>query len=253
MINFNRMAKRDIKALLAILLAIGYIDIGAIEITPHEFRLVVRGPIFWRLTSGLPPFMHSTGGALPGKAYLKLQAMIAYLLLIDEIDLNSANVGASTVVGTLSSRWFKWKQLQQMLGENQTSFKRNRLILMVMNLAVGLSLYDTKRGLTITGLTGSVDHTMSVIATSRDLAREGRRLPSLLTPPVQSPQLAALNKLVGAMMILQQMRVVGIYLARGGEFGFGIGGDLSRLKVLPKIFKQKIDAANKAAAEAGNP
>jgi len=249
MINFNRMTKRDIKALIAILLAIGYIDIGAIEITPHEFHLVVRGPIFWRLTSGLPPFLHTTGGALAGKAYLKLQAMIAYLLLIDEIDLYSGNVGASTIVGTLSSRWFKWKRLHQMMGENPKSFKRNRIILMLLNLVVGLSLYETKRGLTISGLTGTADHHMAFVATSRELAREERMLPSLLTPPIRSPQLSALNKIVGAMMILQQMRVVGIYLARGGELGVGIGGDLYRLKVLPKIFKQKIEAANKAAGE----
>lgn len=244
MLNFKKMPERDIKNLLALLLAVGYIDVGAIEITRYGFQLVLRGPIFWRLTSGMPPYMHSTGGGLAGRAYLQLEALLAYLLLIDEVYLASATVGASTIVGIISSKWFRWTYLQRTLGEMKRSFKRNRIILMLLNLVVGLNLFETKRGLTLTGLSATRDgHEMSFVATAVELARETRTLPSLLTPPIRSPQLSVLNKLVGAMLIFQQLRINGIYMGRGGELGFGISGDVLRLKVLPQLFKRKIEAA----------
>ena len=247
MLNFKKMPERDIKKLLALLLAVGYLDIGAIEISKFGFRLVLRGPIFWRLTSGMPPYLHSTGAGPAGRAYLQLEALVAYLLLIDEVYLTSATVGASTIVGIIGSKWFTWRYLQKMLRENRLSFKRNRIILMVLNLVVGLNLFETRHGLTLTGLAATIQHEMAFVASSRELTREQRILPSLLTPPIRSPQLGVLNKLVGALLMIQQLRVVGIYVGRGGELGFGISGDMLRLKVLPQLFKQKMAAAKTVA------
>lgn len=250
MLNFKTMPERDIKKLLALLLAVGYIDIGAIAIGQFGYQIVLRGPIFWRLTSGLPPYLHSTGGGPAGRAYLQLEALIAYLLLIDEVYLTSATVGASTIVGIIGSKWFQWQRLQNLIGENPRSFKRNRIVLMVLNLVVGLGLFETRRGLTLTGLSATRQHEMAFVASSVQLTREARILPSLLTPPIRSPQLSVLNKLVGGLLMIQQLRVAEVYMGRGGEVGFSISGSMLRLKVLPQLFKQKIVAAEGKTGEA---
>lgn len=245
MLNLRKMAKRDLQALMAILLVLGYIDIGAIALNPTQFELTLRGPIFWRLTSGIKPRMNPISKGPAAKAYLNLEALLAYLLLIDEAYVVNGAVGASTIVGTVSSDWFRWTYLEKVLRENRVSFWRNRLIMMVLNLVIGLSLYNTESGMTLTALFANIDQEIGFVATAVELAREPRRLPSLLTPPIRNPQLYLINKFVGGLLMAQQLRIRAVYMARGGELGFAISGDMLRLKALPQIMKQKMAEATR--------
>ena len=80
---------RELSILIAFLLILGYVDLGAFTVARIGFRFTVRGPMFWRLSSGLPPYLHDLPKGPGGQAYLKLMALIAYLLLSDQAVIDS--------------------------------------------------------------------------------------------------------------------------------------------------------------------
>lgn len=231
----------DMEKIVAAGLALGYLDVGIIEVSNGGFTFTLRGPNFWRLTSGLPPYLRSPSTGLAAQAYLRIEALIAYLLLTEEAHITEASVAASATVWTIGSKWFRFRTLSRLIRDDTTTFRSRRAILMLMNLAIGLGLMFKKLPFVITAVGYDKFVNLRFYTSAAPLSRTRRRLPSKLTLPVLSAKLYWLGTVVGFLMMIQQARIEGFLLERGGLLGFSIGAKTFEFSVLPIVLQKMID------------
>lgn len=221
---------RELSILIAFLLILGYVDLGAFTVARIGFRFTVRGPMFWRLSSGLPPYLHDLPKGPGGQAYLKLMALIAYLLLSDQAIIDSGSVVASGIVLTVSSPLFEWEKIKQVLSEHENSLLQ-RIVQFLITMVIGIGMMDSHQLFTITSVRFDPSFYIMFNVSSVALQRRRRILPSLLTIPLNIKSLRNLNRILGVLMILQFMRVIYLTIGRGGELGLGITGDFLAMNI----------------------
>ncbi len=221
---------RELSLLIAFLLVLGYVDLGAFSVTNVGFRFTVRGPMFWRLSSGLPPYLHDVPKGPGGQAYLKLMALIAYLLFTRQASINSGSVVASGIVLTVTSHLFEWEKIKQVLSEHENTLLQ-RIVQILITIVIGIGMLDSHQLFTVTSVRFDPDFFILFNVSSIALQRRRRILPSLLTIPLNIASLRNLNRILGVLSILQFMRVLYLSIGRGGELGLGITGDFLAMKI----------------------
>ncbi len=221
---------RELSILIAFLLILGYVDLGAFTVTKIGFRFTVRGPLFWRLSSGLPAFLHDLPKGPGGQAYLKLMALVAYLLLSDQAFINSGSVVASGIVLTITSPLFEWQKIKEILTEHENGLLQ-RIVQFLITMVIGIGMMDSHQLFTITSVRFDPEFYIMFNVSSIALQRRRRILPSLLTIPLNIKSLRNLNRILGVLMILQFMRVIYLTIGRGGELGLGITGDFLAMNI----------------------
>lgn len=229
---------RDMERIVALGLVLGYLDVGVIELSRGEFTFTLRGPLFWRLTSGLPPYLHRPSTGPAADAYLRLEALLAYLLFSGEAYVSDATATASAMVWTISSKWFKWRRVQRLLADNEGTFRYRRAILMLLNLAIGIGLMVRELPFVITAVSFHKNLTMRFITSAAPLQRSRRRLPSKLTLPLMNGKLHLISVMIGFLLLIQQARIDGFLVERGGLLGFSIAADVFAFKVIPRILQE---------------
>ena len=232
---------RDAEKIAAFGLVLGYLDVGIISVSRGEFRFTLRGPIFWRLTSGIPPYHHRPSTGIAAEAYLRIEALLAYLLLTGEALIVESSVAGSTMVWTVGSKWFRFKTLQRMLTDNTASFRYRTAVLMLLNLAVGVGLIVRKLPFVLTA--AGLDRYLQLrfFTSAAPLQRTRRVAPSQLTLPQMNAKLYWLGVIVGGMLIVQQARIESLLMERGGLMGFSITADTFRMKVLPEVIQELLE------------
>ncbi|WDL97871.1 hypothetical protein [Alicyclobacillus sp. ALC3] len=240
------LAVHDLEKIAAFGLVLGYLQVGLIEIGPQAFAFTLRGPIFWRLTAGTLPYLRKPSTGLAADAYLRIEALLAYLLLVGEAHLTQSTTAASTMVWTIGSERFRFTEIGKLLKGDSTSFRYRTAILMLLNVAVGLGLVVRKLPFEITAV--SMDRSMELMfsTSAAPLQRSVRRLPSQLTLPRMSGKLYWLGVIVGILLIGQQARIGAVLMERGGLIGFGIRSALFRMQVLQEMLRRKVEQEDEA-------
>lgn len=218
---------KNIDQLLAILLILGYVQVNVINVENGSFRFTLRGPALQRLTSGTIPKLSPEGKGLFAEAYLRLEALIAYLLLIGEATIDTPGVSATTTVWGVSSKWFRLSVLQNLLKDSHSTFAHRTAILMLLNVALGIGLINRRIEFIVTGFgltpgdSGNV-HLRFFISgpplTRRHSARPGKYTP----PPYNTEVLIWIGFIVGILLISQRACVANVGVERGGALGFDI-------------------------------
>ncbi len=234
------LAVHDLEKIAAFGLVLGYLQVGLIEIGPQEFFFTLRGPVFWRLTSGLPPYLRRPSTGVAAGAYLRIEALLAYLLLVGEAHLVQSTTAASTMVWTIGSERFRFKEINRLLKGDSTSFRYRTAILMLLNVAIGLGLVVRKIPFLITAVSLNRSLELMFSTSAAPLQRSVRRLPSQLTLPRMSAKLHWLGVLVGILLIGQQARIGAVLMERGGLLGFSIRSEVFRLQVLPEMVRRRL-------------
>jgi len=228
--RFTGLTNRSLSILMAFLLILGYVDIGALTITKSGFRFSIRGPFLWRLSSGLPPYLHDVPEGPGGQAYLKLMALLAYLLLTEQAYINSGSVVASGLVLTVASPLFDWNIIKKILAQTEDSALQ-RIVQILINLVLGISLITSQNHFSITSVRMDPKYFLLFHVSSLSLQRVRRELPSMLTLPERIPTLKSLNVIIGILLTLQLVRVIHLTIARGGDLGLGVSGELLAMKI----------------------
>ena len=228
--RYSGWTNRSISLLVAFLLILGYVDLGTFTILKYGFRFTVRGPLFWRQTSGLPPYLHEIPEGIGGQAYLKLAAVVVYLLLTDQAYIASGSVVASGMVLAVNSSLFDWKVIKNALSSKKISAFQN-MVLFILNLVIGIGLMSPDRVFTITSTRFDPLFYIIFNVSGSSIQRVQRLLPSQLTLPKDIPTLKLLNVIIGLLMTMQLVRVAYFSIGRGGELGFGVTGDLLAMKI----------------------
>jgi hypothetical protein len=216
--------------LMAFLLILGYADIGALTITKTSIRFSIRSPLLWRLSTGLPPYLRDVPKGPGGQAYLKLMALLAYLLLTKQAYINSGSVVASGLVLTVASPLFDWDIIKNVLAQTEDSMLQ-RIVQILINLVLGISLITSLNQFTITSVRMDPKYFLLFHVSSRSLQRVRSERPSMLTLPEKIPTLKNLNVMIGVLLTLQFLRVIHLTIARGGDLGLGVSGDLLAMKI----------------------
>lgn len=244
-------AIRDVEKIAAFALVLGYLDVGVIEIGPKEFTFTVRGPVFWRLTSGIPPYLHRPSTGLAAEAYLRIEALLAYLLLVGEAQVLQSSTAASTMVWTIGSKHFRFSEIGRLMKDNSTSFRYRTAILMLLNVAVGLGMILKRLPFVITAVTMTRELELQFVTSAAPLQRSTLRLPSLLTLPRMSAKLYWLGVLVGILLVGQQARIGSVLMERGGLLGFTIRSEVFRLQVIPDILRRLLEQKDEPGETGG--
>ncbi len=228
--RFTGWTNRSLSMLMAFLLILGYADIGALTITKTSIRFSIRSPLLWRLSSGLPPYLRDVPKGPGGQAYLKLMALLAYLLLTKQAYINSGSVVASGLVLTVASPLFDWDIIKNVLAQTEDSMLQ-RIVQILINLVLGISLITSLNQFTITSVRMDPKYFLLFHVSSRSLQRVRSERPSMLTLPEKIPTLKNLNVMIGVLLTLQLLRVIHLTIARGGDLGLGVSGDLLAMKI----------------------
>ncbi|WP_067933784.1 hypothetical protein [Alicyclobacillus kakegawensis] len=240
-----RLPQRQLGQILALLIVLGYVDINVVTFRNGQFYFVLRGPIFSRLTSGIPRYLRAPGNSPEGsptaQAYVKIEALLAYLLFIGEAYIYNPIVVGAGIVFTVQSRWFRLKALQKVLQEGK-NHDLDRAILALLNLGVGWGLIQNTFGITGTAYR-PFGYALGFSVTSEALAPKTKVSEptfGITAIPNGGPLYRALNRLVGVLLIVQQLYVYSVSIGKGGRIVLGITGEVLTLKVLPKMMKQRL-------------
>ncbi|QSO50481.1 hypothetical protein JZ785_16275 [Alicyclobacillus curvatus] len=232
---------KDAEKIGAFGLILGYLDVGIIGVSKGEFTFTVRGPIFWRLTSGIPPYLHRPSTGIAAEAYLRIEALLAYLLLTGEAHILESSVAGSTMVWTIGSKWFRFKALQRLLKDDTSSFRYRTAVVMLLNLAIGVGLIVRKLPFVLTAVGLDRYLQMRFFTSAAPLQRTRRVDPSQLTLPQMNAKLYWIGVIIGGMLVAQQARIEALLLERGGLIGFSILADTFRMKVLPEMVQRVLE------------
>ncbi|KYP80191.1 hypothetical protein [Ferroacidibacillus organovorans] len=222
--RLTQLTKRELAILAGILLATGYVNIGSVNITSREFHFDLRGPLFWRLTSGLQPLLHRPGSEF----YIQLEAYMALLLFTGEAYVDGITVGASALFLRIRSPMFEWKRLST--ERSIEHLGTAKAVLALMNFAVGVQLFFRKLPFVITAVSFPEGKEIRFVTTANTIQRVERKLPSKFTFPEQTRSTHALNKLLGALLTFQVLRIYTVSMGRGGELAFSIGGSIFQFR-----------------------
>ncbi len=220
------LTKRELSILAGVLLAAGYINIGSVNITSREFIFDLRGPLFWRLTSGLPPLLHHPGSDF----YVQLEAYMALLLFTGHAHVEGLVVAASAVILRVRSPMFEWRRLSTESRLHTLGVSKAALAL--LNLAIGIQLIEDRLPFVISAVSFPSDREIRFVTTARTVQREERKLPSKFTTPQETNVGAILHKVIGVMLTMQILRIVTVSMGRGGELAFAITGRVFRFRRL---------------------
>lgn len=222
--RLDRLSSRQLNILAGILLATGYVNIGSVNVTNKEFHFDLRGPVFWRLTNGLPPLLHQPGSDF----YVQFEAYMAYMLLTGNARVDGIVVASSSIMLRVRSSLFEWKRLA-----TETSFRTlsvSKAALALLNFAIGIQLVEDRLPFVITAINFPEGKEIRFVTTAHTVQREERKLPSMFTIPDQTKTIRALNKIIGTMLTVQILRIVTVSMGRGGELGFTIRGNIFRFR-----------------------
>jgi len=217
----------NIDKLIAILLVLGYVELGVVNVENGALSFALRGPSLRRLTSGTPPKLKPPGSGLFAQTYLRIEALIAYLLFIGEAKIDLPGISATTTVWGISSEWFQFSALQTLLKDNHCTFSHRITILMLLNLAMGIGLIRKKLEVVVTGfgLTPDSDGNahLRFFLSGPPFSRKPSLAPGKYTPPPYNTQtLYWLGVIVGILLISQQARIMNVGVERGGALGFDV-------------------------------
>ncbi|CAM3998738.1 hypothetical protein [Alicyclobacillus pomorum] len=248
------LPQRQLGQILALLMVLGYVDINVVTFRNGQFYFVLRGPIFSRLTSGIARYLRAPGNSPEGgptaQAYVKIEALLAYLLFTGQAYIHDPTFVGAGIVFSVQSEWFRFKALQKVLQARKNN-ELDRMILALLNLGVGWGLVQNTFG--ITGVTPRpFDHQLGFSVTSDALASKAKTPGptfGITAIPNGGPLYRVLNRLVGVLLMVQQLHIYGVSLGKGGRIVFGITGEVIRLKVFPKMLEEwfKSDSANRLA------
>lgn len=241
-----RLPQQQLGQILALLMVLGYVDINVVTFRNGQFYFVLRGPIFSRLTSGIPRYLRAPGNSPEGgptaQAYVKIEALLAYLLFTGQAFIHDPTMVGAGIVFSVQSEWFRFKALQKMLQERKNN-PLDRIVLALLNLGVGWGLIQNTFG--ITGTTPRpFDHHLGFSVTSEALAPKAKAPGptfGITAIPKGGPLYRVLNRLVGVLLMVQQLHIYGVSLGKGGRIVFGITGEILRLNVLPKMLDEWLD------------
>lgn len=219
-----RLTQRELSILAGVLLAAGYVNIGSVNLTNHEFIFDLRGPLFWRLTSGLPPLLHNPGSSF----YVQFEAYMALLLFTGYAQVSGLVVSASAIILRVRSPLFEWKGFSQK-GRTKRSWV-SKVVLSLLNFAIGVQLVEDRLPFVITAVSFPSMREIRFVTTAHSVQREERKLPSKFTIPQQTNAGTILHKLIGAMLTVQVLSIVGVSMGRGGELSFSISGRVFRFR-----------------------
>lgn len=233
---------KNINRLMAILLVLGYVEINVVNVENGTLTFTLRGPALGRLTSGMPITLRPVGTGLSAQAHLRLEALITYLLLIGEATIDTPGVSATTTVWGVSSKWFKFAALQNLLKDNQSTFTHRTAILVLLNLATGIGLINRKLEFVLTGFALNPDDTgnahLRFFLSGPSLTRQHSSSAGKYTPPPYGTEfLYWIGVIVGILLITQHARVVSVGVQNGGGIGFDIS--TFSFKALP-LYVQKL-------------
>jgi hypothetical protein len=235
-----RLPQRQLGQILALLIVLGYVDINVVTFRNGQFYFVLRGPIFSRLTSGIPRYLRAPGNSPEGsptaQAYVKIESLLAYLLFIGEAYVYNPTVVGAGIVFTVQSEWFRFKALQKMLEKRQNDYL-TRVILALLNLGVGWGLVQNTFGITGTAYR-PFGYSLGFSVTSDALAPKTKASGptfGITAIPNGGPLYRVLNQLVGVLLIVQQLYVYSVSIGKGGRIVLGITGEVLTLKVLPTM------------------
>lgn len=213
-----RLTQRELSVLAGVLLAAGYVNIGSVNVTHRELAFDLRGPLFWRLTSGLPPLLHNPGSTF----YVQLEAYMALLLFTDHAQVSGLVVAASAIILRVQSPLFAWRRIRQKDWPRESWL--TRVLLVLLNFAIGIQLVEERMPFVITAVSFPGLKEIRFVATANTVQRVERKLPSKFTIPQQTNAGIILHKLIGAMLTAQALSIVAVSMGRGGEISFTIGG-----------------------------
>lgn len=233
---------KNIDQFIAILLVLGYVELGVVNVENGALSFALRGPSLLRLTSGTPPNITPTGTGLFAQSYLRVEALIAYLLFIGEANIALPGISASTTVWGVSSKWFKFSALQSLLKDTNSTFYYRTALLLLLNLAMGIGLIKKKIEFVVTGFGLTPDDRgntqLRFFLSGPPLSRKPSRIPGKYTPPPYNTQtLYWMGVVVGILLIAQQARIVNVGAERGGAIGFDVS--TFAFRALP-VYLQKL-------------
>jgi hypothetical protein len=233
------LSRKQLGQLLAILIALGYVDINVVTFRAGFFAFVVKGPLFTRLTSGSPRYLRSPGDSSldspVAKAFIKIEALLAFLLLTGQAYVQNPTVVGSGLVFTIQSDWFTLQTVQHMLKNQEKPFIYTA-VLTLLNLGVGVGLVQNTFGITGTAY-GPFPYQLGFSTTSDLLSttNNGPVLPGLAAIPEGGPMYKWFNRVIGLLLIGQQLELYSVSVSKGGRLVLGITGQLLKLRVLPKM------------------
>ncbi|WAH37782.1 hypothetical protein [Alicyclobacillus dauci] len=241
---FPHVSRVQLGQILALLIVLGYVDINVITFRAGQFSFVVRGPLFDRLSSGTARYLRNPGNAprnsVTAKAYVKLEALLAFLLFTKQAYVMNPTVVGAGIVYSIQSDWFLLSTLQRML-EERRNHPLERIVLAVLNLGVGWGLMQNSFGITGTAI-GPFPYTLGFSTTSKLLERSNAAptLPGLATLPNGGPVYKLFNQLIGFLLVIQQLHIYSVSIGKAGRVVLGITGNLLALKSIPKLLNQRV-------------
>lgn len=218
---------KNIEQFLAILLVLGYAELGVVNVENGALSFTLRGPTLQRLTSGNAPQLKPPGTGLFAQSYLRIEALIAYLLLIGEANIEMPGISSSVTVWGVTSKWFQFSVLQSLIKDTNSSLQFRKAVLLLLNLAMGIGLIKRKLEFVLTGFGITPDASgnaqMRFFLSGPPFSRKASLAPGKYTPPPYNNQtLYWLGVIVGILLISQQARVMNVGVERGGALGFDI-------------------------------
>lgn len=238
-----KLSERELGQLLALLLVLGYIDINVVTFRGEQFSFVVRGPLFSRLTSGTPKYLrapaNSPEGGLTARIFVQIEAMLAFLLFTGQAYVQNHTVVGAGIVFSIQSQWFHLKTLQRIL-EQRKHNPMDKLVLALLNLGVGLGLMQNTFAITGTAYRPFTHHlgfsmTSNLLASSRS---QNSAVPGLTAIPKGGPTFKWFNRVVGFLMVIQQLGIYSVSVGKGGRLVLGVTGDVLALKAFPQIIEK---------------
>lgn len=220
------LTRRELDILAGVLLATGYVNIGSVNITKKQLIFDLRGPLFWRLSSGIMPLLHHPGSDF----YIQLEAYMALLLLTGNAHVEGMTVAASALILRVRSPMFEWKRLAE--GQRLQTPDISKAVLGLLNFAIGIQLIGDRLPFVITAVAFPSTKEIRFVTTAHTVQRIERKLPSKFTIPQQTNVCRVLNKVIGMMLTLQLLRIETVSMGRGGELAFSIGGRVFRFRKL---------------------
>lgn len=236
---FLRIPRRQLEQLIGLLIILGYVDINVFTVRKNFFAFVLRGPIFTRLTSGASQTLRLPGnsprGSIVNRSFIKLEALLAYLLLSGIAYIQNPTVVGSGIVFTVQSDLFTLQSVQHILSQKENT-GTERIVLALLNLGIGLGLMQNTFGITGTAY-GPFPYQLGFSTTSTLVEpRQQSNTPGgLAAIPNGGPTYRWFNRVVGFMLAIQQLCIYSVSISKGGSLVFGISGSNLALRSVHRL------------------
>jgi hypothetical protein len=242
---FPQVSRVQLGQILGLLFVLGYMDINVVTFRASQFSFVVRGPLFTRLTAGGPRYLRNPANSprksIPAKAYMQIEALLAFLLFTKQAYVKNPTVVGAGIVYSIQSDWFHFHALERMLEERKHN-PLDRIILTLLNLGVGWGLMQNTFGITGTAIAPfPYSLGFSVTSTLLQKTNYSPSSPGLTALPNGGPIYKLFNPIIGFLLVIQQLYIYSVSIGKGGSIVLGVAGDLLTLKSIPKLLNNKPD------------